>query len=920
MQLTKVKIHKSLFYRLAFFKCFIWLFVFIILMLHSVIIDVHAAETPGAAVFMSRTYILGEGETVDSVARKYHITAENLKNLNKFRTFSKPFASLTAGDEIDVPAGDTLSKPGLPIAVATDDDQRFINRFTTLGTMMSADQSDGEMGARVGSLVTGEAGAAMQKWLNHYGTARVKINTDNRFRFVNSSLDFLLPLYDDDSAMLFVQLGGRNNDDRNTLNMGWGIRTYHDAWLYGMNFFYDNDLTGNNRRAGVGAEAWTDYLKLSANNYFALSGWHQSRDYADYNERPADGYDVRAQAWLPAWPQLGGKLIYEKYRGDDVALFGRGTRVQNPYAVTLGVNYTPFPLLTLGANYRIGKGNNEDTSINLQLNYRIGETWQKQIDPADVAVMRTLAVSRYDLVERNNDIVLEYQKQELIRLILPEQLTGTAGETMHISAQVMAKYGLARIDWDAAELVGAGGAVTLPATDAIDIVLPPFRQGGASANRYHLRARAIDQQGNGSNQAQVVINIVAPAEQLVISGLAVTVDNAEANGAAANEVQATVTLAGRAVAGQAVNFSATNEATVPSPVVTDRFGIATARITSLKGGTSQVRATVAGSSRAVDVHFAAVAAPDEANTTLEILTSGDKVADNIDAHQIKLTVRDINNQPLADLPVTFSADNDARVNPASGRTRDDGTLMASVTTDRPGPVKVTAAVEGISKTSGEMHFIEQVVMLSIAVTANDGLSNGLQQNVAEIIAKDVNGIPLPNVQLALSATYTLPSNPGTLTIDSSTNPVTDGNGRAEVRYTSTSNGSVVLTAALGNGQNYSSTGGRFASPTATWRVITNNQPADGFSRNRIEIDLLSPRGEPVPNARIDITFVRVQSGVQLPSTAAAVVNPVFTGADGIATLEATNGSAEANVVVLGALAAYNLGMQINSTGNYMNFL
>ncbi|HEY0210403.1 inverse autotransporter beta domain-containing protein [Acerihabitans sp.] len=237
MQLTKVKIPKSSFYRLAYFKHFILFFIFIILMLYSVFIDVNAAEPPGDAVFMSQTYILGEGETVDTVARKYHITAENLKKLNKFRTFSKPFTSLTAGDEIEVPDSETLSKPGL--AAAPGDNQRFINRFTTLGSMMSADESYGAMGANVGSLVTGEA---MQNWLNHYGTARVKINTDNRFRFVNSSLDFLLPLYDGESAMLFVQLGGRNNDDRNTLNMGWGVRTYLDAWLYGMNFFYDTAL------------------------------------------------------------------------------------------------------------------------------------------------------------------------------------------------------------------------------------------------------------------------------------------------------------------------------------------------------------------------------------------------------------------------------------------------------------------------------------------------------------------------------------------------------------------------------------------------------------------------------------------------------------------------------------------------------
>ncbi len=62
---------------------------------------------------------------------------------------------------------------------------------------------------------------------------------------------------------------------------------------------------------GVGAEVATDYLKFSANTYFGLTGWHQSRDFSSYDERPADGFDIRTEAYLPAYPQLGGKLMYE---------------------------------------------------------------------------------------------------------------------------------------------------------------------------------------------------------------------------------------------------------------------------------------------------------------------------------------------------------------------------------------------------------------------------------------------------------------------------------------------------------------------------------------------------------------------------------------------------------------------------------
>ncbi len=55
--------------------------------------------------------------------------------------------------------------------------------------------------------------------------------------------------------------------------------------MYGANTFYDNDLTGNNSRFSLGGELWTNYLKMSANAYFRLSDWHNSRDLTNYYEQ-----------------------------------------------------------------------------------------------------------------------------------------------------------------------------------------------------------------------------------------------------------------------------------------------------------------------------------------------------------------------------------------------------------------------------------------------------------------------------------------------------------------------------------------------------------------------------------------------------------------------------------------------------------
>ncbi|MDA6076758.1 inverse autotransporter beta domain-containing protein [Edwardsiella anguillarum] len=126
--------------------------------------------------------------------------------------------------------------------------------------------------------------------------------------------------------------------------------------MVGYNTFIDQDISGNNSRLGVGIEYWRDYLKTSLNTYFRLSGWHQSYDQSDYYERPANGFDLRVNAYLPSYPALGTKLIFEQYYGNNVALFDRDSKQSNPSAFTMGVNYTPIPLVTFGADYRLGAG------------------------------------------------------------------------------------------------------------------------------------------------------------------------------------------------------------------------------------------------------------------------------------------------------------------------------------------------------------------------------------------------------------------------------------------------------------------------------------------------------------------------------------------------------------------------------------
>src|SRR5471032_1864404 len=320
----------------------------------------------------------------------------------------------------------------------------FENNTDTLASAGSA-LTEGNAAGMARSADTGAASSTVEEWLSQFGTARVQLNLDDKFKAEGSEADLLVPVYEDKNNIVFTQLGFRHKDDRNTGNLGVGVRHFTGDWMLGANTFFDNDFSGNNRRMGVGVEAWRDYLKLSANSYMRLSDWHQSRDFEDYDERPANGYDVRAEGWLPAFPQLGAKVMYEQYQGDEVALFGKDNRQKDPWAFTGGVTYTPIPLVTVGAQHRAGKDGQSDSQVSLQLNYRLGESWGKQVDPNLVGASRTLNGSRYDLVERNNAIVLDYRKQETVKLVLPEKTSGKSRSTVPLTFKVQTKHALQRI-------------------------------------------------------------------------------------------------------------------------------------------------------------------------------------------------------------------------------------------------------------------------------------------------------------------------------------------------------------------------------------------------------------------------------------------------------------------------------------------
>ncbi|ELI8494095.1 inverse autotransporter beta domain-containing protein, partial [Salmonella enterica] len=158
---------------------------------------------------------------------------------------------------------------------------------------------------------------------------------------------------------------------------------------------------------------------------------------------------------------------------------------------------------------RQGKSGENDTRFGMEMNYQLGVPWQKQINPDAVAALRSLAGSRHDLVERNNNIVLEYRKKEVISLKTADQVTGYAEDQKSLGVSVSSKYGLERIDWSTPGLLAAGGKIVRNGTDYF-VVLPDWKSGPGEVNTYILSAVAVDRKGNQSNRSETRVTVQAP--------------------------------------------------------------------------------------------------------------------------------------------------------------------------------------------------------------------------------------------------------------------------------------------------------------------------------------------------------------------------------------------------------------------------
>lgn len=652
-------------------------------------------------------------------------------------------------------------------------------------------------------------------WLQQYGNARIKLNVDDSFSLKDSSFDFLYPWLDTQDYVLFSQTSLHRTDDRNQTNIGLGIRHFTpDNAMLGANVFYDYDLSRSHSRAGFGVEYWRDYFRLGVNTYFGLSDWKNSRDIDDYLERPANGWDFSAEGWLPAYPQLGASIQFEKYYGKNVGLFGSDNLQENPYAVTGGISYTPVPLIKFSAQHKQGQSNVHDTTFGVEFNYRPGVSLAEQLSSDNVAVMREVQNRRYDFVERNNNIVLEYKKKHALKISLPESVQGEGESIIPVTLTINnASGGIKSVQWNDSAFTAAGGKISGNGT-SWQITLPAYKSG--DVNSWNVGATVQDNRGNVSNYA--VMNISVNNSGVSTADSSFTLDG-DSSPTISADGQSTYPIVlslkdsnGKALTGLAddiemsVEFTADSNSarqretvTAPSLGAVEEISAGVYRSVLAAGsqaGTVRVTAKVQGKTFTLSIKQTAATEPDsEVSAVLTAAPAEQVVGYNIN---LQLAVKDSQGNAITgDNTLSFYALNQAEGVEFGTVTEKDGVYSATVTSKRAG--KITIGVKSdshdFSGVKKEITFIEdrqQVTFSQFEASQNNALADGKQRNMVTVSLADRFGNVVPGYAVTLS----LPA--GITQVGGEHAVSTDENGNAIFALISSTPGSYVITAHAGS--------------------------------------------------------------------------------------------------------------------------
>ncbi|MFM2643035.1 Ig-like domain-containing protein [Vibrio chagasii] len=668
----------------------------------------------------------------DNVRNRYRLlikipeSEDKLTYLNKLKAYvpdafvwvwlNKSKRAVEEKDFLPVLGSDSSSKATEPA-----DDNVFIREAQKFAAKLDGKQSS-QFNEVLEDHVKDEVNNYINDQVNEYANDFVTNSLKSIDGVVRSSLDIstegvfgeveaIVPLHATDNDFIFIQPGVTLNNDerfngRDFAHVGLGYRAIVNSTMYGINSFIDYDLERGHRRGSIGGELKHESYSLYSNAYFPLSDWKTSPDTFEQlgnmvlDERPAKSIDFGIEGYLPAYPWLSADATYRQYFGENVESPNGDNPTTNPFETSVGLTYTPIPLVNLGVNYSYHSGQGDDFSAGLELKYVFGESIANQIDPSYVNVTkRTDYQMKTSFVQRNNDIVLEYRKKPFSIELIKDAVTVKAGQFINA--------------WDYVRYVNGEQIRTkLYASTTSDVMkvakLSPYAANRTGLNvytaskgfkdklghfitpgLYELKYQAILKDDEFHQTKPLKITVIADEAKIngVYSSFIVTRDNATADGVERNQLVLSLRDDhNNPVKGETVSFSIpgshNNVQLLTKDGVTDANGQISVELTNLVAEVVEITALHTSGERKSSVVFGAGAA---ANLTISA-TTGAKKADNTEYHTVTATLTDANGHAVKGKTLTFKHNRTGTDATSTTFALDTG--WSTYTTDASGQVKV----------------------------------------------------------------------------------------------------------------------------------------------------------------------------------------------------------------------------------------
>ena len=225
---------------------------------------------------------------------------------------------------------------------------------------------------------------------------------------LNFSILGVRDIFGGESSNLFTQFSLMNQEINSSgriignLGFGYRILTPGDSFMFGVNTFYDRDLTENQERLGLGIEAKGSILDLTANSYHKLNN---SEVVDGDREQVLSGWDYNLTSQLPKMPWARFNFNGYKWEAEKAALDTKG----NIYSLELDVTNSLEVVSSMDRSSL--EGVNDEYSVSLNYVYPPKEKTAVMSDGRsdEFFEKKNMKEKLREKVKRRNKLVMEIQ-------------------------------------------------------------------------------------------------------------------------------------------------------------------------------------------------------------------------------------------------------------------------------------------------------------------------------------------------------------------------------------------------------------------------------------------------------------------------------------------------------------------------------